>query len=457
MKILVIGTGYVGLVTGTCFAEMGHHVTCLDKDKNRVTQLQSGHVELFEPGLAELVARNIKANRLSFTHSYKQGMEEALFCFISVGTPMKSDGSAYLDDLYSVAENIATHMKEYTVIVNKSTVPVGTAKVVKKLVGEILESLDKDIEYDVVSNPEFLKEGDAINDFMKPDRVILGVDNVRVASLLKELYSPFTLSHDRILVMDPASSEITKYAANVMLATRISLMNELAGLCECVGADINQIRKGIGSDRRIGYDFLYAGPGYGGSCFPKDIQALQATAKQLNSPVEIVEKIEQVNQRQKKVLGNKVLKYFKDNLPSSENPITVAVWGLSFKPNTDDMRGSPAITFIQQLLKKGFFLRLFDPVAMEKAKLIFPDNPNIYWAKDEMDAVEKADATALLTEWKQFRVIDLHEILQRMKGFAFFDARNQYKPHVMFKQGFDYISIGRPPLTRKQEEANVYA
>lgn len=442
MKILIIGTGYVGLVTGACFAEMGHHVTCLDIDHQKIDQLKRGHIPIFEPGLEEIVKRNVQAGRLDFTTDYAEGVNAALLCFIAVPTPTTLDGSADLSYVKAAASKIAEHMDDYRVIVNKSTVPVGTAAIVSEIIECSLKQRKVDFEFDVVSNPEFLKEGDAINDFMKPDRIVIGVSNERVIGIMQELYSSFNLNHERILIMDAVSAEMTKYAANAMLATRISFMNELAGLCELVGADINKIRKGIGSDTRIGYAFLYAGAGYGGSCFPKDIKALRATGDQYNYEMPLIDAVEEVNQRQKNLIGQKIQHYF--SLHGGLKNKTIAVWGLAFKPGTDDMREAPALTLIHFLLQAGVKVRLFDPISMEKAKKLLPANGQIYWAENESDAAFSADAIALMTEWKQFRFLDFDKILELMNGQAFFDGRNQYHSEEMATKGFDYLCIGKP-------------
>lgn len=448
MRILVIGTGYVGLVTGACFAEMGHHVTCLDIDLDKIEKLNQGIIPIFEPGLEEIVKRNVKAHRLHFTDDYKEAVAKSLVCFITVPTPMGPQGAADLSYVKNAVESIAREMDEYLVVVNKSTVPVGTAKFVTQTMQDALRKRNARIEFDVVSNPEFLKEGDAVNDFMKPDRIILGVDNVRVGTIMKELYAPFNLNHDRIIHMDVISAEMTKYAANAMLATRISFMNELAGLCELMGADITQVRKGIGSDSRIGYSFLYAGAGFGGSCFPKDLKALQSTAQSMNYPMSILNAVQEVNEHQKQVLGKKITEYFSARNGLSNK--TIAVWGLAFKPGTDDMREAPSLVLIEHLAKEGAHLRLFDPVAAEKAKelpLLQHLHEKITWCTDEEDAAKGADAIALITEWKQFRFVDFKPILKNMRGHAFFDGRNQYHPLEMATKGFDYISIGQPAVS----------
>ncbi|MFT4554034.1 MAG: UDPglucose 6-dehydrogenase [Chlamydiales bacterium] len=443
MNILVLGAGYVGLVTGTCFAEMGHSITCLDINNEKIEMLKKGKVPIYEPGLEEMVKRNLTSKRLRFTTDYSSSVKSSLICFIAVDTPSREDGSANLDYALTAARQIAAEMEDYRVIVMKSTVPVGTSKLVSQAIQEILDKRGVDIEFDVVSNPEFLKEGDAISDFMKPDRVIIGVENGRVGAIMKELYASFTLSNERILVMDRASAEMTKYAANAMLASRISFMNELSGLCEIHGADINDIRRGIGSDNRIGYKFLYPGVGYGGSCFPKDVKALQNTAKDSGYEVPIIDAIEKVNFRQKRVLGNKIADYFETHGGLSGK--TIAILGLSFKPGTDDMREAPSLVLIDQLLKAGASVQLYDPIAMESAKKALKKSSKIKWCESEMDAASDCDAIALVTEWKQFRFLNFAPILEQMKGHAFFDGRNQYSPKEMAKKGFDYISIGQAP------------
>ena len=443
MELLVIGTGYVGLVTGTCLAEMGHHVVCLDINHNKIDQLNNGQIPIYEPGLEEMVKRNVKANRLQFTTDYANAVASALVCFIAVDTPMSADGHANLQSVRNVATSIAQHMDGYKIVVNKSTVPVGTANLVKEIIQNVLDARQVNFEFDVVSNPEFLKEGNAIQDCMKPDRVVIGTDSKRAAATMKEIYSPFMLSHDRLIMMDVASAEVTKYAANAMLATRISFMNELAGFCELTGADINTVRKGIGSDKRIGYYFLYAGPGFGGSCLPKDIQALQGHADTLGYEMSLVNAVAKVNHRQKLAMGGKIFNYY---ATQNLNGKTIGILGLAFKPDTDDMREAASLVLIEQLLQAGAHVRLFDPVAMETAKKELPDHPNIFWCEDEIDAATGADALVLMTEWKQFRFLDFALLLSLMRGKAFFDSRNQYNPIEMARKGFDYISIGRSPV-----------
>lgn len=442
VKILVVGTGYVGLVTGACFAEMGHHVICLDIDKEKILQLKNGNIPIYEPGLEEIVKRNVASHRLEFTTDYLNGVEASLVCFIAVPTPVGEDGSADLKYVMQAAKQIATCMNEYKVIVNKSTVPVGCVGFVTDLIQETLFERKVDYPFDVVSNPEFLKEGDAIHDFMKPDRIVIGTNSLEVKHLMEELYAPFNLNHDRLLVMDPRSAEMTKYAANAMLASRISFMNEMAGLCEKMGADINMVRKGIGSDQRIGYAFLYAGAGYGGSCFPKDIMALQAMANQYNYQIPLIDAITHVNEQQKQVLGAKIADYFSDK--GGIEGKTFAIWGLSFKPGTDDMREAPSLVLIRYLLEERAFVRLFDPVALKKSKELLKKSPQITWCTDEFDAAQGADAIVLMTEWKQFRFVNFDEVAAKASGRAFFDGRNQYSPKEMSARGFDYISIGQP-------------
>lgn len=442
MQIAIIGTGYVGLVTGACFAEMGHTVICVDIDANKIDMLQKGQIPIFEPGLAELVTRN--RQRLKFTTEYAKAVQPAKAVFIAVPTPSAADGSCDISYVLSAAREIAKHLNSYKVIVNKSTVPVGTATAVDAAIREVTGPSS---QFHVVSNPEFLKEGAAIQDCLKPDRIIIGANTPQATLVLKEIYSPFTLSHDRMIVMDVLSAEMTKYAANAMLALRISYMNEMAEICKKVGANVNEVRKGIGSDSRIGYDFLYPGVGYGGSCFPKDVRALIAIAKAQGCNPLLLEATDTVNERQKKVLGAKIIHYFASKGGIKDK--TVGIWGLSFKPDTDDMREAPSITFIETLLKEGARLRLFDPISMPNAKKIFGHLPNITWCSDEFEAANGADAIALLTEWKQFRLVDFQSIQNQMKGIAFFDGRNQYKPSDMKEKGFDYIAIGIPDQIQK--------
>jgi UDPglucose 6-dehydrogenase len=441
MQILIIGTGYVGLVTGACFAEMGHTVMCLDINSSKIAGLQQGIIPIFEPGLDELVKRNMAQKRLLFTTDYEKGVSFAHVCFIAVPTPSNEDGSCDTGYVESAARSIAKVMSEPKIIVNKSTVPVGTAALVAKCVTEELKARDRKISFDVVSNPEFLKEGAACMDCLKPDRIVIGADNPVALEVMKEIYSAFNVCRDRIITTDILSAEMTKYAANAMLATRISFMNEIAAICKQVGANVNEVRKGIGSDTRIGYSFLYPGVGYGGSCFPKDVRALISKAKDVGVNPLILEAVDNVNNQQKQILGQKMIQYFAKR-GGVHNKI-IAVWGLSFKPDTDDMREAPALEFIKQLLEQGACLRLFDPVAIPKAKELL-EHPNITWCEDHLDAANGAHAIALMTEWKQFRLVDFKPIKDRMKGLAFFDGRNQYKPIDMKNRGFDYVSIGVP-------------
>lgn len=441
MRILIIGTGYVGLVTGTCLAEMGHHVTCLDINQAKIDALNNGIIPIYEPGLEEMVKRNVKAHRLHFITNYAEGIAHSSICFIAVDTPITEAGHADLQYVHRVAATIAEHMQEYTIVVNKSTVPVGTANSVSQIISDVLHRRGVSIDFDVVANPEFLKEGNAVNDCMKPDRVVIGSNSPRATAVMQEIYAPFMLSHERLILMDIISAELTKYAANAMLATRVSFMNELAGLCELTGADVNKIRKGIGSDKRIGYSCLYAGPGFGGSCLPKDIRALRSQGEALGYDMPIIEAIERVNFRQKRVVGNKIAQYFEHNGGLSGK--TIGILGLAFKPDTDDMREAASLVLIGQLLSAGARVRLYDPVAMDNAKRLIPDNPNIVWCNDELETASGVDAIALITEWKQFRFLDFAAISERMKGRAFFDGRNQYNPQDMAKKGFDYISIGQ--------------
>jgi len=442
MRILIIGTGYVGLVSGACFAEMGHHVICLDIDETKIENLKKGIIPIYEPGLTEMVQRNHKAKRLDFTTDYTFGVNESEICFICVPTPSSEDGSCNLSYVKSAAKKIAQNIKEYKIIVNKSTAPVGTVEEIKKILDENIS--DKEIEYSVVSNPEFLKEGSAINDCMKPDRIIVGTESERVKETMRKLYQGFTLNHDRLLFMDIRSSEMSKYAANAMLATRISFMNEMAHICTLAGADINNVRKGIGSDKKIGYSFLYAGVGYGGSCFPKDIRALSALAKSYGYTTELLDAVESINNKQKVLLAEKISSYFSED--GGVQGKTIAFWGLSFKPDTDDIRDAPALALIKELQKKGAHLRLYDPISTEITKNAIEDTKNITFCSNEEEAADKADAVALITEWKQFRLLDLDPIKKNMKGKGFFDGRNQYRKKEMEEKGFTYFGIGIPDI-----------
>jgi UDPglucose 6-dehydrogenase len=439
MKLAVIGTGYVGLVTGTCFAEMGNDVICVDNDSDKISMLNRGEMPIFEEGLKPMVQRNIHEKRLSFTTDIKHAVEESKVIFIAVGTPPDEDGSADLKYVLAVAKDIGNYMNNYKVVVDKSTVPVGTADKVRDTIEQQLKKRGVPYQFDVVSNPEFLKEGVAINDFMKPDRIIIGTDNEKAKKIMQELYSSFTLQSDRIMFMGVRSAEMTKYAANALLATKISFMNEISRLCEKLKADIEEVRKGIGSDTRIGYKFLYPGVGYGGSCFPKDVKALIRMAQENNSTAKILEAVEEVNETQKMVLVKKVLDYFGEDL----NDKTFGVWGLSFKPMTDDMREAPSVKIINELTSRGAKIQAYDPAATSAAKRIFGANPNITYAKNQYEALNDADALLLITEWHQFRHPNFGEIKRRLKRKVIFDGRNQYDPQKVREMEFTYFAIGR--------------
>ena len=448
--ILIIGVGYVGLVTGTCFAEMGNHVTCLDKNTAKIEGLNQGHIPIYEPGLEEMVRRNNRAGRLVFTCDFKEAVEKAEVCFLAVDTPVGPDGACDLTSIKAATRQIAEVMNGYKVIVNKSTVPVGTTKLVRSIIDEVLERRGCTFGFDVVSNPEFLKEGSAVSDFMKPDRVVLGVETERAAKTMRELYRPFMLGSDRVIVMDPASSELTKYAANTMLALRVSFMNWLSNLAEASGANILQIRKGIGSDKRIGNAFLWAGVGYGGSCFPKDIKALRQMAIDFGVDSSLIDAIERINAHQKSVLATKIATYFEPF--GGLQGKTIGILGLAFKPDTDDMREAASLVIIRELLAYGANVRLFDPVAMDNAQAILGTSAQITWCKDELETATGAHALALVTEWKQFRLLDFASLLAQMQAKAFFDGRNQYSPREMAAYGFDYISIGQLPAMQLTEK-----
>lgn len=437
MKIAIVGTGYVGLVTGTCFAEMGTEVFCIDIDHNKIDKLKNGIIPIFEPGLDEMVERNHKAGRLNFTTDLSSILNEVDIVFSAVGTPPDEDGSADLKYVLDVARTIGQELNKYMVIVTKSTVPVGTAKLIKKT---IQDELDKrgltDLKFDVASNPEFLKEGAAITDFMQPDRVVVGVESEEAKQLMERLYKPFTLNNYRIIYTDIPSAEMIKYAANAMLATRISFMNDIANMCEIVGADINMVRKGIGADVRIGSKFLYAGCGYGGSCFPKDVKALIHTADNLGYEMKILEAVEEVNESQKKILFEKLMKYYDNDIKGK----TIAVWGLAFKPKTDDMREAPSLVIIDKILEAGGKVKAYDPVAMEEAERILGDS--ITYAKDIYDATLEADAILMVTEWNEFRLPTWEVIKKTMNKPVVFDGRNIYNKQEMNEIGFDYFGIG---------------
>lgn len=437
MKIAIVGTGYVGLVTGTCFAEIGVNVTCVDTNEEKIEKLQKGIIPIYENGLDEMVQRNFKAGRLNFTTSLESVLDEVEVVFSAVGTPPDEDGSADLSYVLAVARTIGRNMNKYVLLVTKSTVPVGTAMKVKAAIQDELDKRGVQIEFDVASNPEFLKEGNAINDFMSPDRVVVGVESERAEELMSKLYKPFLLNNFRVIFMDIPSAEMTKYAANSMLATRISFMNDIANLCELVGADVNMVRNGIGSDSRIGRKFLYPGIGYGGSCFPKDVKALIKTAEQNGYEMRVLKAVEDVNELQKSILFNKLVKYFNGDLKGK----TIALWGLSFKPETDDMREAPSLVLIEKLLASGCNVRAYDPVAVEESKRKIGDT--VYYANDMYDAVLDADALMLVTEWKEFRLPSWQVIKKTMNHPAVFDGRNIYEKEEMEKAGFFYSCIGK--------------
>ncbi|MFO7817876.1 MAG: UDP-glucose dehydrogenase family protein [Thermodesulfobacteriota bacterium] len=441
MDICIVGTGYVGLVTAACFSEMGNNVYCVDINPAIVDRLKNGEVHIFEPGLEELVKRNTAQGRLHFTTELAQGLENALFVFVCVGTPCGADGGADLSYVYQVAEDVGRTMHDYKIVVDKSTVPVGTADKVRQIISSELKKRNMESEFDVVSNPEFLKEGDAVNDFMKPDRVVVGTDNVRTAELLRTLYAPFARSRDKLMVMSVRSAEMTKYAANCMLATKISFINEMANLCEKVGADIRDVRQGIGSDHRIGYHFIYPGIGYGGSCFPKDVKALINTARQADFPAKLLEAVDCVNDAQKEVLAGKILDYF-DNQGGVRGK-TLAVWGLAFKANTDDLREAPALRIIDILVSKGMRVKAFDPIAGERARERFAGSDLVSIEDDQYAVLDQADALAVLTEWNQFRNPDFDSLKKSLNAPVVFDGRNLYQPDALGSMGFAYFCIGK--------------
>jgi UDPglucose 6-dehydrogenase len=442
MKICVIGTGYVGLVAGTCFAESGNDVICVDKDEQKITGLNDGIVPIYEPGLKELVLHNVEEGRLSFTTDLESAVKTSLINFIAVGTPPDGDGAADLKNVINVAREIGRSMEGFKIVVDKSTVPVGTADKVRAAIQEELGKRMVDIEFDVVSNPEFLKEGAAIDDFMKPDRVVIGTDNVRTAEIMKELYSPFMRRTNRIITMDIKSAEMTKYAANAMLATKITFMNQIANLCDLMDADVAAVREGIGSDSRIGYDFLFPGVGFGGSCFPKDIKALVKTAEENRYNFVLLKAVEEVNEQQKQLLTKKIASHFTGGASAnSMEGKTIAIWGLSFKPRTDDMREAPSISIINALLEMGARVRAHDPVAIKEARKIFADR--IEYNSNQYDILDGADALAIVTEWNEYRNPDFDRIRSLLKNPVIFDGRNLYDPRRMKFIGFEYSAIGR--------------
>ncbi|WDL74155.1 UDP-glucose/GDP-mannose dehydrogenase family protein [Helicobacter winghamensis] len=439
MNIVIIGTGYVGLVSGACFADMGNNVICVDIVESKIARLNAGEIPIFEPGLQELVKRNKEQGNLRFTTSLKEALQKVEVAFIAVGTPMGEDGSADLQYVLEAAREIGKTMESKMLIVDKSTVPVGTAQKVKEAIKEELKKRDVSIPFSVASNPEFLKEGDAINDFLRPDRVVIGIEEEWAKEILKEVYAPFLRSYDRLIVMDIKSAEMTKYAANAMLATKISFINEIARICEVVGADVNQVRIGIGSDKRIGYSFIYPGCGYGGSCFPKDVKALEKIAQENGVEARMLQATAQVNEKQKRVLGEKIIKHFGESLKGRR----IGIWGLSFKPGTDDMREATSLVLIEELLKREAEISVYDPKAMEEAKgFYFKGIQNIMYASNKYDALNACDAMVLVTEWKEFRSPDFLEIKERLKEAIIFDGRNQYNAKRLKELGFIYYQIG---------------
>ena len=440
MNITIIGSGYVGLVSGTCFSEMGNKVTCVDIDPVKIEKLNKGVIPIFEPGLDEMVLKNVKNKNLFFTTELSKALKDSEIAFIAVGTPMGSDGSADLQYVLSVAKSIGQLMQKRLIVVDKSTVPIGTADKVKDTIQAELDIRNSDLEFDVVSNPEFLKEGAAIDDFMKPDRVVVGADTDQAFKLMKQLYHPFLRTNDRFVSMDIRSAEMTKYAANAMLATKISFINEIANICEKVGADANQVRIGIGSDKRIGYSFIFPGAGYGGSCFPKDVKALTKMAKENGYNSKLISAVEEVNDAQKLVIAKKIIVRFGDDLRG----LTFGIWGLAFKPGTDDMREAPAIYVIKELVKRGAMIKAYDPKAMREAKQHYLKGvQNISYVDSKNEVLKNSSALVLLTEWKEFRSPDFEEIKAQLKNAIIFDGRNQYNTFNLEKKGFEYFQIGK--------------
>ena len=440
MNVTVIGSGYVGLVSGTCFAEMGNRVTCVDIDSFKIEKLNKGIIPIFEPGLETLISKNVKNNNLLFTTDLSEALQNSEIAFIAVGTPMGDDGSADLQYVLAVAKSIGKSMQKRLIVVDKSTVPIGTADKVKATIQKELDIRKSDLQFDVVSNPEFLKEGAAIDDFMKPDRVVVGADSEFAFKKMKELYSPFFRSHDRFITMDIRSAEMTKYAANAMLATKISFMNEIANICEKVGADANQVRIGIGSDQRIGYSFIYPGAGYGGSCFPKDVKALTKIAEENGYTAELITAVEQVNDAQKLVIAQKIVNRFGEDLTG----FTFGIWGLAFKPGTDDMREAPSIYVIKELVKRGAMIKAYDPKAIDEAKEYYLKGVNnIEYLDSKYDVLIDSDALVLLTDWKEFRIPDFEKINSLLKNSIIFDGRNQYNAFNLEEMGIEYYQIGK--------------
>lgn len=443
MNIAIVGTGYVGLVSGSCFAEVGVNVTCVDIDNDKIERLTRGEIPIYEPGLDELVKRNVKAGRLSFTTELSDVIDDIEVVFCAVGTPPDEDGSADLSHVIEVARTFGRLINRYSLLVTKSTVPVGTSAVIKRVIDEELMHRGVDIDFEVASNPEFLKEGAAIKDFMSPDRVVIGIESQRARKVMERLYRPFLLNNFRVLFMDIPSAEMTKYAANSMLATRISFMNEIANLCELTGADVNMVRKGIGSDARIGSKFLYPGCGYGGSCFPKDVRALVTSGQQRGCEMRIIQAVEEVNERQKAVVFDKL----KQALDGKLKDKRIAIWGLAFKPETDDMRCAPSLVVIDRLLAEGALVTVYDPVAMDECHRRIGDA--VQYADDMYEALVDADALALITEWKQFRLPSWRLVSKAMRRYIIVDGRNIYDPLEIAEEGFSYYSIGRPAIINR--------
>ena len=440
MEISVIGPGYVGLVTAVVFSEMGNNVRCVGRRQEQVDALSSGKVTIYEPGLEEIMVRNLKNGRLKFTVDVRQAVSDSEIVFICVGTPPGQDGSSDLSAVYNAAETVGDLITKYTIVVNKSTVPVGTADQVREIIESRLKKRNVQCDFDVVSNPEFLKEGDALNDFMKPDRIVVGTSSEKAAMKMRELYSGFSLMKDKLIFMDVRSSEMTKYASNCMLAAKISFINEIANICERVGADVACVRQGVGSDRRIGYQFIYPGAGYGGSCFPKDVKALISTARKSSYTPELLEAIENVNARQKKIIAQKILDFFELDVQGR----TLAVWGLAFKPNTDDVREAPAFELIRLLTDKGMKIRAYDPIAGSKSREKLAQNPLVSIFDDQYQVLEQADALAIMTEWNEFRNPDFSIMAEKLASTVVFDGRNIFDPGYMSEKGFRYYGIGRP-------------
>ena len=439
MKITIYGSGYVGLVTGACLADVGHHVLCIDIDEEKISNLKNGVIPIYEPGLEEIIKQSVAEGNIEFTTSIEDAVAFADVQFIAVGTPPDEDGSADLQYVLAVAKSIARHMDRPKIVVNKSTVPVGTAEKVTAQISSTLDGRNVDIDFDVCSNPEFLKEGSAIADFMKPDRIVIGTSNPNTEAVMHEIYEPFNRSHDRMVFMDVPSAELTKYAANSLLATKISFMNEISNLAELLGADIENVRRGIGSDARIGFHFIYPGCGYGGSCFPKDVQALARTADSVGYDAQLLNAVEDVNNRQKTILPGRIKKHFGDDLSGR----VFAVWGLSFKPDTDDMREASSIVTIEELLHAGAKVQVYDPVAMEESRRIFGDREGITYFDDKHAATKGADALVIHTEWKAFRVPDFDRLADELNNKVIFDGRNLYDPEMLKEHGWSYFAMGR--------------